>query len=449
LAAARARFDGQITKGGTIVSHYAVRAVFLAFLVLSAGCGPRSSTAPATTVIGGSVSVLGLWGGAELDSFRAMVTPFEERHGVKVVFEGTRDLNAVLTTRVQGGNPPDIVILPGPGVLAEFANAGQLKALDQVVDLDAMREDYAATWLDLGRVSGNLYGIFVKTALKGLLWHNPKALARDGYALPTTWEELLGLTRRMAQGGKAPWCIGLESGAASGWPGTDWIEILLLKAAGPEVYDRWYRHEIGWDHPDVRAAWRMFGEVTNPAYLHGGRQGALATNFAQAAFPLFASPPGCYLHLQATFIQDFIQKQYPNLTAAEDYNFVPMPGANPAHNNTVEAGGDLVAMFKETPQAQALVRYLATPEAQAIWVKRGGALSPNKRVALDAYPDPLSRRAAEILIRADAARFDASDLMPEAVNNAFWKAVLDFVSDPSRLEEILTDLERRADAAYR
>ncbi len=400
--------------------------------------------------LGGTVTVLGVWGGAELESFLAMVKPFEEQTGVKVQFEGTRDLNAVLTTRIEGGNPPDVAGLPGPGQMAEFARAGKLTPLDAVLDLGAMRQQYAQSWIDLATVDGKVYGIFIKAALKGLIWYDPKVFEAAGYQVPATWDELLALTDRIASEGKTAWCIGLESGAASGWPATDWIEDIMLRTGGPDAYDKWYRHEVAWTDPTVRRAWELFGKIaTNPKYVYGSQQGVLATNFGESPFPLFTDPPGCYLHHQATFIQDFILKQYPNLTPGEDFDFFAFPPIDAGVPKAVEAAGDLFGMFKDTPQARALMTYLTTPEAQTVWVKRGGALSPNRKVSLDQYPDPLSRRAAEILTSADVARFDASDLMPEAVNAAFWKGTLDYVQNPARLDGILQNLERIAQDAYK
>ena len=427
--------------------------IIVALIVIVAGGAyyyaqrPRQAAAPPR--LGGSVSVVGVWGGSELESFLAMVKPFEDATGVKVEFEGTRDINAVLTTRIQGGNPPDVAGLPGPGQMAEFARAGKLVALDDVLDLASMKEQYAQSWIDLASVDGKVYGVFIKAALKGLIWYNPKVFKAAGYEVPATWDGLLQLTERIKTDGKTPWCIGLESAAASGWPATDWIEDLVLRAAGPDTYDRWYRHEIPWTDAAIRTAWEQFGKIAAAPNVYGGTQAVLATHFGQAPFPLFTDPPGCFLHHQATFIQDFIQKQYPNLRAGEDFDFFAFPPIDPNIPKAVEAGGDLFGMFKDTPQARALMKYLTTPEAQAIWVKRGGALSANRKVSPDVYPDPLARRAAEILTSADVVRFDASDLMPEAVNSAFWKGTLDYVQAPQRLDEILQTIERTAQEAYK
>lgn len=403
----------------------------------------------ASQKIGGSVKVLAVWGGDERESFLAMVKPFEEQTGIRVEYEGTRDLNAVLTTRVQAGNPPDMAGLPGPGQMAGFARRGRLVSLDRVLDLRVLGGQYARNWLDLGNVDGKLYGIFVKAALKGLIWYNPQAFRQAGAVVPKTWNELTALADRLAQSGKTPWCIGLESGAASGWPATDWIEDILLRSAGPQIYDRWVRHEIPWTHPAVKKAWQMFGAIaTNPKYVLGGQQGVLSTNFGESPYPMFVDPPRCYLHHQATFIQGFIQKQFPNLQAVKDFNVFAMPAVDPAFAGAAIVAGDLFGMFRDTPQARALMQWLVTPEAQAIWVRRGGALSPNRKMNPESYPDALSRNTGHLMTSAGIVRFDGSDLMPEAVNNAFWKATLDYVQNPTALDGILQRLDRIATDAY-
>lgn len=403
-----------------------------------------------TGKIGGTVKVLAVWGGDERQSFLAMVKPFEDTTGVRVRYEGTRDLNAVLTTRVRAGNPPDVAVVPGPGQMAEFARRGKIVPLNRVLDLAVLKDQYAQSWMDLGSIDGKLFGVFVKTALKGLIWYNPGAFQQAGYAVPQAWNELMSLSERIADAGTTPWCIGLESGAASGWPGTDWIEDILLRAAGPDTYDKWVRHEISWTDAAVKQAWETFGRIaTNPKYVLGGPQGVLSTNFGESPYPMFASPPRCYLHHQATFIQGFIQKQFPKLELVKDFNFLAMPAIDAKYANAAIVAGDLVGMFQDTLQARALMKWLVTAEAQTIWVKRGGALSPNRKVPSTSYPDTLSRQAGQIVTSAAIVKFDGSDLMPEAVNNAFWKAVLDYVQNPRALEGILQRLERVARDGYK
>ncbi len=397
---------------------------------------------------GGTVSVLAVWGGDEQDSFEAMIAPFEEETGIDVQYEGTRDLNAVLTSRVEGGNPPDLAGLPGPGQLQEYARNGSLVNLSEVLDMDALGSEYDQGFLDLASADGNLYGIFIKAAVKSLIWYSPPAFEAAGYTVPTTWEELQALEQQIIADGGVPWCIGLESGAASGWPGTDWIEDIMLRTAGPDLYDQWWQHEIPWTDESVRTAWETFGSVINEsAKVYGGAQGVLSTNFGQSPFPMFEEQPGCYLHRQASFITSFITEQYPDLVAGEDYDFFPFPPIGDSEAPLLVAG-DLFGMFNDTPEARALMEYLVTAEAQSIWAERGGFLSANRTVDPATYPDQLTQQIGQMLVDAPAVRFDASDLMPEAVNNAFWTGILDFVSAPDNLDSILENIESVATDAY-
>ncbi|MDD3631921.1 MAG: extracellular solute-binding protein, partial [Atribacterota bacterium] len=197
-----------------------------------------------TTAFGQSVTVMAVWTGAEADAFLKMVAPFEEETGIKVEFTGTRDLPTILTTRVEAGNPPDVSVMPNPGQMQEFARDGKLIDLSTFMDMGALKSDYSDAWLDLGSYQGKIHAIFISADLKSLVWYNPKAFAAAGYAIPGTWDELMTLSDKMIADGNTPWAIGLESGAASGWPGTDWIEDIMLRIASPETYDAWVDHKI-------------------------------------------------------------------------------------------------------------------------------------------------------------------------------------------------------------
>jgi len=397
----------------------------------------------------GTVSVLAVWGGEELNVFNEMVKPFESRTGIKVRYEGTRDIDAVLTTRIQAGNPPDIAILPGPGKMAEFARAGRLVNLSTVLDMERINKDYAKGWLEMGTVDGKLVGVFMKVAPKGLIWYNPKILKKEWIEIPKTSTEMEKICIRLAEQGKTPWAIGLESGAASGWVGTDWLENIFLRMHGPDKYRTWYQGKLAWTSYEVKQVWEEWGKiVANSSMIYGGKQYVLSTNFGQAFAPLFTTPPKAYFHMQASFIQGFIANQFPNLKAGEDYNFFGFPAINPSYTNAIEAAGDLVGMFNDTPQARAFINYLTTPEAQSYWTSGTGATSANRSVSLVFYPDELSKTAARILQKADIVVFDASDMMPGEMNNAFWSAVMNYVQNPARLDSILAELERVRKRAY-
>jgi len=394
----------------------------------------------------GSVTVLGVWGGDELSNFQQAVFPFTDETGIGMAFEGTRDLAAVLTTRVEAGNPPDLAILPNPGQLYELADAGKLVPLDSFLDVDQLKEAYGESWIDLASYNGRLYGVFYKVAIKSLVWYNPKAFAAKGYKVPTTWDELIALSDQIVADGGVPWCIGLESGAASGWPGTDWIEDIMLRTAGPEVYDKWVRHEIPWTDPAVKRAWELFGQIAaNDQYVYGGATGVLSTNFGDSPAPMFDSPPGCYMHRQASFITGFFPE---GLTAGEDYDFFPFPPIDAQWGTPALIAGDVIVMFNDTPEARKLVEYLASAKPQEIWAEKGGFISANKNVSLDAYPDELTRKMAEAIVTAKVARFDGSDLMPAAVGaGSFWQGVLDYVGGTD-LDTVLEDIEASAQDAY-
>jgi alpha-glucoside transport system substrate-binding protein len=399
--------------------------------------------------VGGTVTVLAVWGGQELDVFNEMVKPFEEQTGIRVQYEGSRDINAILTTRVQAGNPPDIAVLPGPGKMAEFARAGNLVNLEGVLNMEQIRKDYAEGWLEMGTVDGKLVGMFMKVAIKGLVWYNPHALENEGIEIPTNSEQMSVISQNLLNKGKAPWSIGLESGAASGWVGTDWLENIFLRMHGPERYKDWYEGRLSWTSREMKSVWETWGQIVNsPGMVYGGKQYMLSTNFGQAAAPLFYDPPHAYFHMQASFIQSFILDQFPDLKPGEDFNFFGFPVIEQKYSKAIEAGGDLVGVFKDTPQARSFIRYLTTPEAQSYWTSGTGALSANRNVSLVFYPDVLSKEAANILQKAEMVVFDASDMMPGEMNNAFWSAIMSYVENPSTLDSILSQLERVRRRAY-
>jgi len=398
--------------------------------------GPTASGPAATGAIGGSVSVIGTWGGDEEEAFRAMIAPFEAETGITVEYTGTRDLNAVLTTGVASGILPDLAGLPGPGQMAEFADRGALVDLGTVLDVDEYTEQTAPAFVELGTVEGQLSGVFIKSAVKGFIWYDVEQFTGEA---PATWEDLQALPNDPAD---SKWCVAVESEAASGWPGTDWIEDFVLRQSGPEVYDAWVAGEQAWTSPEIRGAFEAFGEVVANSF--GGPDYILNTPFGEGGNPLFEEPPGCLFHHQASFITSFFQEQ--GGAAPEDYDFFPFPDINPEFAGSLTGAGDLFGMFNDTPQSRALMNYLVTPEAQQIWVDIGGALSGNREVT--EYPDEISQRSAEALVNAEIFRFDASDLMPEAMNNAFWSAILQYVQTPGDLDRILTELDATQESAY-
>lgn len=396
------------------------------------------------------VNVLGVWGGEELASFQAAVAPWEQETGFAMAFSGTRDLTAILTTRIQANNPPDIAILPNPGLMQELAREGKLRPLDGVLDMSQVRGDYSQAWIDLGTVDGKLYAIFYKAANKSTVWYNPKTFAANGWEVPTTWDELIELSERIKATGLAPWSVALESGAASGWPGTDWIGEILLHEGGPDVYDQWVAHTIPWTDSRIKSAFEKFGKIVLTSdYVPGGARAALATGFVAGSYLPFERPPKAAMYYLGSFTQGFISEQFPDLVVGEDYSFFPFPTINAQYAGGVTGGADVVVMLRDTEAARSFMEYLASAEPQEIWVKRGGFTAVNNKVSLDAYPDALAAKAAEQLTTAKTYRFDADDSMPSAVQSAFWKGILDYLQNPANLDSILANIERVAVDAYR
>ncbi len=403
--------------------------------------------APTKPAGGAKVDVMAVWGGEELDSFKAVYSVWEKETGNKVQYEGTRDLTAVLKTRVEGNNPPDIAILPNPGLAMEYAKQGKLVPLDGFMDMNQLKKDYAKAWLDVGTYNGKLYAIVFKAANKGTIWYSPKRFKEKGYQIPKTWDELLSLSDKIAKDGGVPWSIAAESGSASGWPLTDWIAQIVLTQSGPEVYDKWVKHEIPWTDPAIKKAFQTFGEIaTHKGWVLNGVDGILATNFVDGSYAIMDG--SAYMYYLGDFTQGFIAKQYPKAVPGKDYAFFPWPTINPKYAGGITGGCDVVVMFKDTPAARSFIEYLASAKAQEIWAKRGGYTSPNRSVPLSVYPNDIARDSAKMLTTASAFRVGAGDLMGGAVQQAFWKGSLEYVQHPDKLDDILKQIEAKAVEQY-
>ena len=415
--------------------------------LLVQGCGVTVPEFEKETI--GTVNVLGVWEADGLVSFQAMVAPWEEETGGAMAFSGTRDLTSVLKARVTAGNPPDVAILPNPGQMVELAREGKLVALDSFLDMDTTNQQYAQGWIDLGTVDGNLYGIFIKAASKGTIWYSPKNFTANGWEVPNTWVDLIALSDKIVSEGMNPWSVAVESAEASGWPATDWIGEILLHESGGDVYDQWVNHEIPWTDFRIKSAWEKFGQIVlTPDYVPGGVTTALSTHYEDGSYLPFEEPPRAAMYYLGAFTQLTISKQFPELVAGEDYAFFPFPTIDPQYAGAVTGGADVVVLFNDNPTTRSFVEYLASAEAQQIWVKRGGFTSVNNQVSLDTYTNPLARLAAEQLTGATVFRFDADDKMPTDVQKAFWKGILDYLQDPSQLVSILADIENTALDAY-
>jgi alpha-glucoside transport system substrate-binding protein len=379
--------------------------------------------------------------------------------------------------------------------MRELANEGRLLPLDGILDMATITQEYSPSWIELGTVNDSLYAIFMKATNKGIIWYDPQVFQQNNWQIPESWDELIQLSDTIASGSQTPdfpWSVGVEAGQASGFPGTDWIAQIFLGEFGGDVYDQWVNHEIPWTDPRVKAAWEKFGRIVHTeGYIPGGATTALSTNFQDASYLPFQDPPQAAMYYEGDFVQGFLAAQFPDQVAGQDYAFfafppvnpagaapaaspgapgasppagptmqapgasppaVPSPGASPAASPLpqvpVTGGADLVVAFNDTPAVRSFVEYLSTAEAQEIWVQRGGFTSVNNQVSLDAYPNELARQSAEMLINAPVFRYGAGDVMPSAVQTAWWQGVLQYLQNQDQLDSILEGIEAQAVTAY-
>lgn len=409
---------------------------------LLASCGPSTSAA-------GSLDVLAVWSGEEQAAFRAVVAPFIRTTGIAVNLEATRNLDAALTMRSRGNNPPDVAVIPDPPQLRQLADQDLLVPLDTFLDMAKMRQDYAKDWLDLAAYRGHLYALIYKASNKGTIWYNPTHFRAQGYALPTTWDELIALSDTIAKSGHFPWAMGVESATASGWPATDWVAEIYLRQFGPELYDQWVTHQIPWTHSSIKSAFQLFGQIVGGAhYIAGAPQAVLDTSFDIACHEPYSTPPQAYMDYLGDFAVGFITAEFPHARPGTDFDFFPFPTLDARYAGAVTGGADLVVAMRDNEMVRAFMTYLSSASTQAIWVNRGGATSVNRQVNLADYPNKVARASAHMLVNATTFRFGAGDLMPFTLQKMFWQQIQNFILNQDQLENILQALELVAQQEY-
>jgi len=401
----------------------------------------------------GTVHFLGVWSGQELTNWLAVLKPFEDQTGIKVSYEASRDQDAILTSRVAAGNPPDVAGAPSPALLTSFAKQGKVVALNSAVDMTALQADTADSWIKLGEPlgDGKLYETFAWADVKGLIWYNPKNFQAKGYNVPKSWDELMALQSQIKSGGTTPWCITVESGSATGWPASDWLKEIVLSQSGPTVYDQWVAGTIKWSSDPIKLAFQTFGSILGPndSNVYGGSQQIIATNFGDVGTPMFKSPPKCYMLNQASFISTFFTSAVPGVQPGTDFNYFPLPDISSQFTGAHVVAGDTFSMFKDTPQARKLIQYLTTADAQAIWVKAGGKIAVNKNVPIADYPDPLAKEESQIIANTQIAKYDATDQMPADMKAAAWADLVKFIQNQGSLNSLLAHLDSVQATAYK
>ena len=363
------------------------------------------------------ITVAGSMEGQDEKMLLNTVSCFEKATGATVKYSGSRDFAALIVADLRSNNAPNISIFPQPGLAGDMAKEGHLVPLG----------DDLASWMTGKK---DFYGFAYKMDLKSLVWYSPEQFEDNGYDIPTTMEGLIALSDQMVADGNTPWCIGVESGNATGWTATDWMEDLMLRTTSPENYDKWVSNELAFNSPEVINAMEVYGQFSrNDDYVAGGASSVATTFFGDAPKGLFSSPVSCLMHRQASFIPAFFPKKGEEVAngEADFFYFPPYETAN--LGNPVLGAGTLWTMTKDSPATRAFFEFMTEASAHEAWMGQGTFLTAHKGASLDAYATPALRKQGEILSTATTFRFDASDLMPGAIGaGAFWSEMTAFAN---------------------
>lgn len=416
-----------------------------------AGLAAALLTCTAGSALAEQLTVFGPWLGPDQQNVEAVLNAFAEKSGNDVRYVGSDSFEQQIVVDLEAGSAPNVAAFPQPGLASDMAARGFLTPLGDDV-ANWLRDNYAAgdSWVALGTYkdkdgADHFYGFPYKTDVKSLVWYVPENFDDAGYEIPKTMEELKALTEQIVADGGTPWCIGLGSGAATGWPATDWVEDMMLRTQSPEDYDAWVKNDLKFNDPKVVAAIDEFGWFArNDKFVAGGANAVASTDFRDSPKGLFTSPPQCYMHRQASFIPAFFPE---GTVVGEDVDFFYFPAyASKDLGKPVLGAGTTWVITNENQAAHDLIAFLQTPEAHEIWMARKGFLTPFKGVNPDAFGDPTLRKMNDILLQATTFRFDGSDLMPGAVGaGSFWTGMVDYTGGKSA-QDVADAIQKSWDA---
>ena len=394
---------------------------------------------------GKTVSVDGPFTAPDDQLFAESMKAFEDATGITVKYIGDKEFEARLSIAVDAGNAPDIADFPQPGKAENYARQGYIVDPTSWISEDWLKQQYNQSWLDMAMVAGPdgnkmTGGVWHRFNGKSLVWYPKVAWDAAGYKIPQTWDEMLALTQQIADDGDTAWCIGIESGAATGWTATDWTEETMLRTTSLENYDKWVKGELKFDSPEVKKAIETWNTIwSNPAYVFGGTDGIVSTFFGDAPAPMFEDPPKCWMHKQGNFITGFFPE---TAKPGVDYDFFYLPPVDPQYGKPFLVAGDLMSMFNDRPEVRALMEYFTTPQSASGWLQNGGALAAHQTATPEMYGADLERGIATLVSEATSFRFDGSDMMPGEVGaGSFWTGMTDYVSGAADLDTVLKEID--------
>ena len=391
---------------------------------------------------GTTVTVDGAFEGNDVDGvkFNESMNLFEELTGITVNYIGSKEFEGSIAIRVGAGNPPDIVDFPQPGLFADFVRSGDIVPVTEFISDEWLSQQYNPGWREFNTVDGMEAGVMHRYSGKSLVWYPKAAWDAAGYEIPETWDELLALTQTIADDGDTAWCIGIESGAATGWVATDWTEDMMLRTTSLENYDAWVAGELPFDSPEVKNAIETWSDLWfNDDYVFGGRSSIVSTFFGDSPTPMFGDTPQCWLHRQANFITSFFPE---GSEYGVDYDFFYLPPVDEAYGRPFLVAGDLVAMFNDRPEVRALMEYFTTPQSVSGWLEGGGAIAAHQTATRDLYGSDLDYGVSLLVADATSFRFDGSDLMPGEVGaGSFWEQISSYVAGSIDLDTAVQEID--------
>ena len=397
----------------------------------------------------GTVTVFSLWGGSEQEAFKKVLTQFTQDTGIKTKYESIRDFLPFIRTRLAAGNPPEVGVIPRPGVVAELARDDSLISLEDLgLDPDKINENYSDTWTTLATVDDTVYGVVAKANSKSVIWYKPKSFQENSFDIPTTWDQLLDITEQYNSKGKKPWAVGAQ-GRDNSWTLTDWFENIYARQAGSDNYTKLFNGDLPFNDQTVKDSLTEMTKVVNDKYVAGGIDTALGISFVDGIGRVFSKNPVAEMYMEGGFVGGIaLGDVNPELKVGTDIDFFQWPTIDEAKGNPLVGGGDVAAAFVNNEDAAKLVDYLATPAAGKVWVSTGAIASPNKGVTADDYPNELVAKEADQVKNAESFLFDGSDLLPGTLGQDFGTLLQNIIKSPDNMDSLLDDYQSDAESAF-